>query len=194
MAPDVVRVTLDVCSFAPEVIGDGVPDRYVLDPTLADYSNAVTVRLDQLVRNPQPSPVFTQDKTYNLRVDPTAPPSPGDTITQTDLGKTIPVRAFSGYLNRGTDQIKHTLGVTLCFRRGATTSGPEPTAVLSWRDDEGEWSPGVEVGLGEPGDTHPVVVLRSLGTYRRRQWRLDFDGDSEFCLVAASEEFELEEE
>lgn len=117
-----------------------------------------------------------------------------DHHTQTDFAKTIPVRAFTGYLNHGTDRIKHALGVTLCFRRGATTTGPEPTVILSWRDDEGEWSPGVEVGLGEPGDTHPVVVLRSLGTYRRRQWRLDFDGHSEFCLVAASEEFELEEE
>lgn len=111
-----------------------------------------------------------------------------------DFGKTIPVRAFTGYLNRGTDGVKHSLGVKLCFRRGSTTTGPEPTAILSWRDDEGEWSPGIEVGLGEPGDSHPVVVLRSLGTYRRRQWRIDFDGDSEFCLVSASEEFEPEEE
>lgn len=117
-----------------------------------------------------------------------------DHRVHTDLGKTIPCRAFTGFLNHGTDSIKHSLGVRLCFRRGAVTEGPEPTAILSWRDDEGEWSPGVEVGLGEPGDRDPVVLLRSLGTYRRRQWRIDFDGDSEFCLASASEEFELEEE
>jgi hypothetical protein len=117
-----------------------------------------------------------------------------DHNVHTDLGRTIPVRAFTGFLNRGTDAIKHALAVRLAFRRGAVTSGPEPTAILSWRDDEGEWSPGLEIGLGEPGDRHPVVLLRSLGTYRRRQWRLDFDGDSEFALASASEEFELEEE
>jgi len=67
-------------------IGDGVPDRYVLDPSLAEYSNAVTVRLDLLVRNPEPSPGFTEVKTYKLSVDPAAPASPGVTITPTDLG------------------------------------------------------------------------------------------------------------
>jgi hypothetical protein len=80
------------------------------------------------------------------------------------------------------------------LRRGVVQSGPEPTAILSWRDDEDEWSPGIEVGLGDPGDRNPVVLLRSLGTYRRRQWRIDFDGDSEFALASANEEFEVEEE
>lgn len=117
-----------------------------------------------------------------------------DHKTYTDLGKTIPVRVFTGFLSHDTDAIKHCLTVRLCFRRGTVLSGPEPTAVLSWRDDEDEWSPGVEVGLGEAGDRAPVVTLHSLGTYRRRQWRIDFDGDSEFALVSATEEFELEEE
>jgi hypothetical protein len=117
-----------------------------------------------------------------------------DHKVHTDLGKTIPVRAFTGFLNRDTDAIKHCLSVRLVFRRGTVTTGPEPTAVLSWRDEEDEWSPGIEVGLGHPGDRSPVVVLRSLGTYRRRQWRIDFDGDSEFALASASEEYELEEE
>ena len=67
-------------------IGDGVPDRYVLDPSLAEYTNAVTVRVDLLVRNPEPSPGFTDAKTYKLSVDPGSPADPGVTITPTDLG------------------------------------------------------------------------------------------------------------
>lgn len=117
-----------------------------------------------------------------------------DHRTHTDLGETIPVRVFTGFLNRSTDSIKHCLSVRLVFRRGSVQSGPEPTAILAWRDDEDEWSPGIEVGLGDPGDRNPVVLLRSLGTYRRRQWRIDFDGNSEFALASANEEFEVEEE
>ena len=66
-------------------IGDGVPDRYVLAPSLAEYSNAVTVRVDLLVRNPEPSPGFTDVKTYKLSVDPAAPANPGVTIAPADL-------------------------------------------------------------------------------------------------------------
>lgn len=117
-----------------------------------------------------------------------------DHLAQTDLGESIPVRAFTGFIDRGTDGIKHCLSIRLVFRRGIVTEGPEPTAILSWRDDEDEWSPGIEVGLGDPGDRNPVVVLRSLGTYRRRQWRIDYDGLSEFTLAGATEEFEQEEE
>ena len=67
-------------------IGDGVPDRYVLDPSLTDYSNAVTARIDLLVRNPEASPGYTDQKTYKLSVDPVAPGTAGVTITPADLG------------------------------------------------------------------------------------------------------------
>jgi type IV pilus assembly protein PilW len=76
-------------------IGDGVPDRYVLNPTLAEYSNAVTVRVDLLVRNPEPSPGFTEAKTYKLSVDPTAPANPGVTITPADLDKNYRRHAYT---------------------------------------------------------------------------------------------------
>jgi hypothetical protein len=105
------------------------------------------------------------------------------------------VRALTGHLNRGTDALKQCLAVRLSFRRGTAELGaPEPTAWLSWRDDEGEWSPPLEIGMGEAGDRNPVVSLRGLGTYRRRQWRLEFDGPTDFVLAGASEEFELVED
>lgn len=113
-----------------------------------------------------------------------------DMDTGTDLGDLIPVSITTGMLNRGTDALKQCMAVRLSFRRGTVDEGEdEPVAHLSWRDDEGEWSPSIEIGLGAAGDRNPVVSLRSLGTYRRRQWRIEFDGSSDFVLAGASEDF-----
>lgn len=118
-----------------------------------------------------------------------------DWTASSDLGTSVPVRALTGHINRGTDALKQCLAVRLSFRRGlAELDAPEPTAWLSWRDDEGEWSPPLEIGMGTAGDRNPVVSLRGLGTYRRRQWRLEFDGPTDFVLAGASEEFELVED
>ena len=62
------------------LVGDGIPDRYSLAPNLADFANAVTVRVDLLVQNPEPSPGFTDAKTYNLGVDPIVPTNPAMTL------------------------------------------------------------------------------------------------------------------
>jgi hypothetical protein len=35
------------------------------------------------------------------------------------------------------------------------------------------------------------VEWRGLGTYRRRQWRVRFDGTSEVVLALAEEQFEV---
>lgn len=58
------------------LIGDGVPDTYSATPALADFSNAVSVRVDLLVRNPEKSAGYSSAKTYSLGVDPTAPGNP----------------------------------------------------------------------------------------------------------------------
>ncbi|OGA18888.1 MAG: hypothetical protein A3I63_09575 [Betaproteobacteria bacterium RIFCSPLOWO2_02_FULL_66_14] len=63
-----------------ELVGDGSPDRYMLAPTLTDFSNAVTVRVDLLVRNPEPSSDYVDPKTYQLSVDPAAPANAAYTI------------------------------------------------------------------------------------------------------------------
>jgi type IV pilus assembly protein PilW len=62
-------------------VGDGVPDNYTLTPALADYANTVSVRVDLLVRNAEKSTGYTDNKTYNLGVDPTVLTSPAWTIT-----------------------------------------------------------------------------------------------------------------
>lgn len=62
------------------LIGDGVPDTYKDAPALTDFANAVSVRVDLLVRNPEKSAGYTTSKTYNLGVSPSAPGSPNITI------------------------------------------------------------------------------------------------------------------
>lgn len=113
----------------------------------------------------------------------------------TDLGSPIVARVETGCLNRGSDFIKHSKCVRLALRRGAAAAGSdEPVGLLSWRDDEGAWSPAIPVGFGSPGETYSVVQIHSLGTYRRRQWRFEFGEDSTFVLASATEEFDVIEE
>jgi type IV pilus assembly protein PilW len=76
-------------------VGDGVPDRYVLTPSLAEFSNAVTVRVDLLVRNPEPSANFTDVKTYSLSVDPAAPTNPGLIIRPADIDTSYRRHAYA---------------------------------------------------------------------------------------------------
>lgn len=109
----------------------------------------------------------------------------------TDLG--LPIRCLieSGYVSRGTDAIKDCLRVQLSLKRGNASAGAKVT--LKWRDRPGPWEPPVTIELGSNGDTEPVVDLPSLGTYRRRQWSIEFTGDDELALVAATEYFEVTE-
>lgn len=109
----------------------------------------------------------------------------------TDLGTPIVLSVTTGYQDRGTDGRKHCRLVRLAFRRGETLLAGEPVALLSWRDDGGPWNPSMEIGLGTSGDYDPVVELRSLGIYRRREWKLEFSGAEDFVLVGATEEFDF---
>lgn len=113
-----------------------------------------------------------------------------DTSATTDDGTPIPAYVTTGYLNRGTENRKHCERVRLVFRRGVSSNGSSsPIALLRWRDREGDWEQPLEVGLGSAGDTEAVVELASLGVYRRRQWKLDFNGTEEWLLVSATETF-----
>jgi hypothetical protein len=112
----------------------------------------------------------------------------------TDLG--VPIKAYieTGYVSRGTDQKKHCQCVRFALRRGTVTGGTGPQAFFSYRDQPGPWEPSIPIDLGRSGDTHPVLEFRSLGTYRRRQWRFEFTGTEELVLVSASEDFEVLEQ
>lgn len=97
----------------------------------------------------------------------------------------------SGYLARGTDARKHCKVVRVALRRGETVLSGNPEVLLSWRDDGGPWGAPMRVSLGASGEYDPVVELRSLGVYRRREWKVEFSGSEDFVLVAATEEFDV---
>lgn len=117
-----------------------------------------------------------------------------DTSSTSDLGDTINAYTVTGYLDRGTDMVKHCRCVRLALRRGTVTGATGPQAWLCWRDRPGAWEGRVPVDLGRSGDTEIVVQIRSLGVYRRRQWMFEFSGTEELVLVRASEEFEVGEQ
>lgn len=108
-----------------------------------------------------------------------------------DMGS--PIRAYieTGFLNRSTDALKVCRAVRVALRRGESTT--EGRATLTWRDELGPWEEPLELGFGTPADQEIVVSFRGLGSYRRRQWRFEFSGDSDISLVSAVEDFEVQE-
>ena len=107
----------------------------------------------------------------------------------TDLGTRIPAFVETGFLDRGSDNRKHCRSVKLVLRRGTTPA--EGFANLQYRDTEGAWSSPIPVSLGAGGDRELVVEFRSLGVYRRRQWRFTFHANEELALARVTEEFDV---
>lgn len=103
------------------------------------------------------------------------------------------INAFieTGFISHGTENRKHCNSVTFSLRRGETTGTSEPYALLSWRDNTGPWEPGIPVSLGSTGDYYDTVQLYSLGVYRRRQWRLEFNGDETLVVASVVEDFDI---
>lgn len=109
----------------------------------------------------------------------------------TDLGSAIVAFVSTGFVDRDTDNLKRTVAVRLSLKRTAALSNGVVCTLL-WRDDlSTNWN-SVDVSLDvSDGDLNPVVTLRSLGVYRRRQWRFKFAASAELYLVRATEEFEV---
>ncbi len=134
----------------------------------------------------------------------------------TDLGARIPAYIETGFIDRGTDNRKHCISVKIALRRGntpavisppevidyagpecQTPTGPaddvseaeEPFGTFTYRDDEGAFRTAFQISLGKSGDRTIVRDIRSLGVYRRRQWRFTFHGKSDFVLAGVTEEY-----
>jgi len=111
------------------------------------------------------------------------------TSAHTDLGVPIKAEVTTGFINHGTDAKKFTDALHLTFKRGRSSS-TEPQVLLSWRDADGAaFGSPRRIGLGTTGDYVSTVTLRTLGGYRRRQWKLEFSGDTELVLASVSEDF-----
>jgi hypothetical protein len=104
--------------------------------------------------------------------------------TFTDLGVRVPAQIDTGFLSRGTDRRKHCRVVRLVLRK----VGASGQISLQYRGSEGAWSAPLTADLARDGVN--VIEFRSLGVYRRRQWRFSFHGTAEIALASASEEFE----
>lgn len=107
----------------------------------------------------------------------------------TDLGSPIVAYVTSGFLDRGSDNLKHCQAVHLVLKRTPTLSR-DVVCFIAWRDDlSDEWTElPIELSVDD-GDLNPVVTLRSLGIYRRRQWRFRFPDEAELYLVRVNEHF-----
>lgn len=98
-----------------------------------------------------------------------------DPSAYTDLGQTIPAQATSTFEGHATSRQKKCNGVRLRFRRGVVADGDAGYLLLSYRDDLGSFCEPFRLSIGDSSDVDPVVQLRSLGTYRQRQWRILVD-------------------
>lgn len=109
----------------------------------------------------------------------------------TDLGTLINASVETGYLAQGTDARKHCKCVRVAMRRGQSFGAVGPQAYLSWRDQPGPYGAPLSIDLGTLGDTTVVLEFRSLGVYRRRQWRFEFSGVEDLRLLSVIEEFDI---
>lgn len=111
----------------------------------------------------------------------------------TDLGSPIVAHVSTGFIDRESSNEKHSVCVHLVFKRESVLSAGV-VCHFEWRDNlSQEWtSIPIELGV-EDGDLNPVVTIRSLGTYRRRQWRFRFPDEAQLFLVSAREEFVVQD-
>jgi hypothetical protein len=110
-------------------------------------------------------------------------------MATSDLGSRLNAHVTTGFLNRGKAQRKRCQSVSLTIKAGVTNETAR--GWLSWRDDEGAWGPPLEVSLTAGQTVSPDVQFFSLGTYRTRQWRFEFDADTDVVLASALETFEV---
>ena len=108
----------------------------------------------------------------------------------TDLGTAIEAYVTSGFQDRDTPARKFCECVHVSLKRTSALNGV--TCTLEWRDELSSNWEGVTIELGvADGDLNPVVSLRSLGVYRRRQWRFRFPSSAELFLVNVREHFKV---
>lgn len=113
-----------------------------------------------------------------------------DLAANTDLGGRIKAEVTTGFLNRDTLAIKDCQVLRLVFKRGVGTT-TDPRVLLSWRDDLGGFKGPKVIGLGTTGQKVFTVEIRSLGTYRARQWKLEFSDTADFILAKVEEVFQV---
>jgi hypothetical protein len=106
-----------------------------------------------------------------------------------DRGEKVVAYVESGFVNRETDYLKKCCGVKFAIRRGSNSAAS--LGRVEWRDDTGPWNGPIYIDTGTTGDNHCVREIRSLGNYRRRQWRWTFSDTANLSLLKVTESFEV---
>lgn len=111
-----------------------------------------------------------------------------DPVGVADLGQPIHAECISGFVDRQTKNKKNCVSVALTVRRDKAV---ESRLRLWNRDATGAWKHVRDVDLGPSEGLEPTVVLRSLGTYRQRQWRYQCSGAARLSLVSCMENYDI---
>ena len=106
-----------------------------------------------------------------------------------DRGEKVVAYVESGFQNRETDNLKKCCTVKFAIRRGSNAAAS--LGRIEWRDDTGPWNGPIYIDTGTTGDNHCVREVRSLGSYRRRQWRWTFSDTANLSLLKVTESFEV---
>jgi len=112
-----------------------------------------------------------------------------DPAATDDLGQPIVVMATSAFVSHSTTLLKKCNGLRITVRTAIAGTTPSKL-LLSYRDDLGEFCEPIEFEIGKPDDPEPVLIARSLGSYRKRQWRIMFEG-GQFTLAGVEEDFTI---
>lgn len=130
-----------------------------------------------------------------------AVPGMADTglLGQLEVGRTditasgrIMCSVATGFQNHGTDAVKFTDSLKLVFRRETSVAaGPSvPHIRVSWRDDMGDFCTPRRVSFNSVGSYGFTAELRTLGRYRSRQWKIEFDSSlADLVLARVTEDF-----
>jgi len=111
-----------------------------------------------------------------------------DDQVSTDLGDPIRIVIVSGFSNYGKQSLKLSRTVRFVMKRAGAITATSGHVRFSYRNDEGSWFVARDIPLGD--DPNPTITIRSLGTFRIRQWKVEYTGSDEFQLIRATEEFE----
>jgi hypothetical protein len=106
-----------------------------------------------------------------------------------DLGERIVSYVQTGFIDRGTDNLKRCRSIKLVIRRGSSSAAS--LGKLEYRDDTGPWNQALFIDTGVTGDNNCVRELRGLGVYRRRQYRWTFSDAANLSLVKVTETFDV---
>lgn len=108
----------------------------------------------------------------------------------TDFNNDIIPELVTGRLDWGTSNRKTSRRITIKLIRGLSElSRTDPyKLMLQYRDDGSSvWSNEYVIDLGDPGDEYTEKVIRRLGQYRNRQYRVKLQG-AKTTLIAMAED------